>query len=422
MAAVGKAITSSSSRRLIVENAQTSSDDIRGGIRLKLEKFSLVLEQGIRWYRDTSSFSASGFQEGNSTRPFLGRDLFLDGYSGRNDFEGTIPFSTGIATWEPIRQLTLRAKVAYSLADMNSAFGDLASGNFFQSPGLAIFYSQGGRQALGSAKRPSINGDFSTEWQPVERLLIQERFNIRRFHTSGSLLTDFNFAGITSLLNPVDDPFTLSEFAGTFLSNKLDSQEILATVFITPRFSVRGGHRFESKELEVEDPADDPSRSLFSWDRNLLILGAAYKHNSRNRFAVDFELGRTDQPPIFRTDPIDFYRLRIHGKVSPHPSLLISGNAVIFENKDDRPDIDFDLQSRGYGLQILYTPTERISFSAEYERSEVDSALIFIVPQNLSEARSLFLDRGEDYRVRLFYRAWTLWVFSDLFEPWRCFV
>ena len=380
---------------IIGENAQTSSDDIRGGIRWKREKFSLLLEQGIRWYNDKSSFFASGFQQGNLTRPVIGQDLFLEDYSGQNDFKGTVPFTSGIVSWEPVRQLALRAKVSYSLADMNSGFSELASGNFFQFPGLAIFYNQGGRRALGEVKKPSLYGDFSADWQPTEWLLIQERVNIRRFHVSGSLLTDLNFAGITSLLGPVNDPLEVSEFADTFLSNDLDSQEIVATVFITPRLSIRGGHRFESKRLILEDPSAGAGRSEFSWDRNLLILGGAFQFNSRNRLSVDFELGRTDQPPIFRTDAADFHRLRIQGKFSPRPSLVISGNATVFNNRDDQPDIDFDLESRGYGLQVFYSPFERFSWTVEYERSQVDSDLIFIIPQTLSQARSLYLDRGD---------------------------
>lgn len=380
---------------LIGEDAQSSSDAIRGGIRWKREKFSLMLEQGVRWYDDKSSFFASGFQEGNSTRPVLGEDLFLDGYSGQNDFEGTIPFSSGIITWEPLRQLAVRAKVSYSLADMDPAFSDLASGNFFQFPGLAIFYNQGGRQDLGQVKRPSLNGDFSAEWQPADWLLIQERFNIRRLDVSGSLATNLSFAGITSLLGPVEDPFNLSELADTFLANDLESQEIVATVFITPRFSIRGGHRFESKSLILEDPSSGTARTEFGWDRNSLILGGAFQFNSANRLSVDFELGRTDQPPIFRTDSVDFQRLRILGKLSPRPSLIISGNASLFDNRNDQPDIDYEFDSHGYGLQVLWAPFDRFSWTAEYERTELNSDLLVVIPQNLSRVPSTYVERGD---------------------------
>jgi hypothetical protein len=367
-------------------DVDTHSDDLNFGVNFTASQFSLRLEQGFRWYRDTSPFLAPGFQEGNSSRPVFGRDIVLNNYAGQNDVEGTIPFSTAVGVYHPFDSLLLRGKVSYSMGDVNSNFSDAIDGTFFSFP-LQAFYQGQEKQALGRAKRPNLFGDFSVTWQPFKRFRILESLNIRRSHVSGSAQIENAFLNVDPLFQPGIIPrLETSSLLDTFLSRNLTIQELQGVFYLSPRFSVRAGHRFEHKEVGLSED--------FAYDRNVLILGTAYEFSARSTIALEYELGRTDQP-IFRTDVVDFDRLRLRGRFHPFDSLQLSGSVTLFDNNNDIPEIDLTSRQRSYTLQFTYTPVARISISGAYERSELDSDLLFIIPQSFQPDRSIYAERSD---------------------------
>ena len=288
--------------------------------------------------------------------------------------------------YQPFDTLLLRGKVSYSMADVNSNFSEVIDGTFFSFP-LSAFYQGAEQQARGAVKRPNLFGDFSATWQPFERLRILERLTIRRSHVSGSAQIQNAFLNVDPLLQPgIIDRLETSSLVDTFLSRNLTIQELQGIFYVSPQFSVRAGHRFEHKEIELQE--------RFAWNRNILILGTAYEFSARNTLALEYELGRTDQP-IFRTDVVDFYRLRLRGRLHPTESLQVSGSVTLFDHDNDIPEIDFTSRQRSYALQFTYTPVPRISISGGYERRDMDTDLLFIVPQTFLPDRSIYSERGD---------------------------
>lgn len=368
-------------------NLDTRSNDLRGGVQFSFSRFSLLLEQGVRWYGDETEFSSFGPQQGNVTRPFLGRDIVLEEYNGSNDFDATIPFSNAVAVYTPWDQLALRGRVSYSMADLDPIFSETFSGNFFSFP-LQAFHGQQIQQASGRVKQPNLLGDFTAEWQPWRRFRIIERVNIRRLHVSGSLLSNSTFLNVDPVLGgAVTDELQTSVPFNTFLALDQDTQELQGQFFITPRAAIRIGHRFERKQAKLEERE-------FSWDRNVLLTGFSYQFTGRNRIAVDYELGRTDQA-IFRTDPLDFHNLRVRGAFSPFSSLEFSGSVVLFDHENELESIDFTADNRSYSAQFTYTPATRFSITGQYQRTDIRTDLLFIIPQTFVTDRSIYEERGD---------------------------
>ncbi len=373
----------------IRSDTEISSDDIRGGATFKLrDNLTLFLEQGFRWFRDGTHFSQSGFQEGNSDRDLLGEQIFLDGYSARNDFEGTIPYSTALLNWRPDSTLSVRAKMAYSMSDSDPTFDEETSGNFFATQPLAMFYPSSTGDAVGKVKKPNLYGDFSADWQPHWRVAVQERFSFRKRHISGDSLINRTFFNVDPLLSPdTIDQLDETLIAGRFLSVDQYRQEILGIIGVNREFSLRVGYRYQKQEADLD--GDEFSRS-----RNILILGAGLRFSARNNVTVDYEYGNADDP-ILRTDTVDSHRLRLRLRLTPIDSVQINGNFNLFDNADDLPEIDLEQRNRDYGLQVSYVPTDRISFSADYQRTNFYSNLIFIVPQTFEPGRSIYRERGD---------------------------
>ncbi len=100
------------------------------GSLFRTGSFSVIIEQGFRWFNDRTQYTGPA-QEGNSDRPVIGRDVYLDGYEGNyNTRTRAIPYSIAKATWQPLDVLTLESRVSYSIADMQTNFYESMSGNF----------------------------------------------------------------------------------------------------------------------------------------------------------------------------------------------------------------------------------------------------------------------------------------------------
>ena len=73
----------------------------------------------------------------------------------------------------------------------------------------------------------------------------------------------------------------------------------------------------------------------------------------------------------------------------------MSGSVTLFDHDNDIPGIDFTSRQRSYALQFTYTPVPRISISGGYERRDMDTDLLFIVPQTFLPDRSIYSERGD---------------------------
>ncbi len=371
---------------LLEADADQQANDLGGGVQFEWPQLTLVLEQGFRWYRDQTVLRSDGFQPGNSSRRIFGQDIVLDEYLGRQDVDGVVSFSNASAVWQAHRTLLLRGRFSYGLADWDSTFTDATQGVFFSFPPDAIFYQSRDLLSQGTAKRPSLWGDFSADWRPHSRIQFTERFRTRRYHVSGSTLNLLVFGNVEPVLeNRVIDRLEQSTLLNTLLATDLNVQEFQAQFWATPRLALRAGHRYEKKDVEVGQ--------LLSWTRHVLVLGGSYDFR-RGRISADYEFGDTDRP-IFRTDPVDSDRLRINGRFRPWKSLQFTGSANLFDHDDDLPSIDFTSRSRDWSLQFDYTPRDRLIVSGTYERSSFRSDLSILIPQTFQTDRSLYRERGD---------------------------
>jgi hypothetical protein len=407
------------------KNLDFSSDDLRGGIVFLSSRLSFRVEQGARWFRDRSELFSPGFQGGNSSAPFLGRDMVLDRYQSWQDVKsGAMPHSSAWASFRPVDQLLLQGRVSYSMADLRTRFQESLAGSFFSLFDVRGFYSRAETDVSGTVKRPDLYADFSAQWRPLRRLQVVERVEIRRAHVSGSRflrqsLFDLELRPSGRFLDRLDTESLLDAFIG-WDTDRVQSE---AQIFVTPELTLRAGHRYETRKLELDAAAltspgfEPPSEGLnaFDWTRNVLILGGTYRLSGRNRISVEYELGRTDQP-IMRTDPADFDRLRIQGRLSPFERLEFNGSASLFDHEES--SLDFTSRSRVYSLQFTYRPLNRLAVAGHWERSDFHTRIPYLIPQilawdtftfdELGDYGSLYVDAQlmRNSRLSLGYSVW----------------
>lgn len=370
---------------LLNKDLDFSSDDVRGGVVVDLQRISFRLEQGARRYRDQSTYLAEDPQTGNSTVPYLGRQLFLDRAHGNQDVKSrAIPYSTAALTARPMDQLTLQGRFSYSMADFRTSYFESLSGNFFSFPELRAFYSGLENRTSGTLKQPNLYLDLSAQWQPVPWLRIVERFRTHRHHVSGYRAARLTYFNVDRQLNPRLLPRLDQEsLLDSFLAVNSDSQQIEAQVFPYRGLMLRGGYRYQRRELELD--------RTFEQETDTLLLGGSYRLSGRNHFGVDYERGRTDRP-IFRTDRKDFDRVRIHGRTAPWAKLEFSGNVTLMDQESEI--VDFTSDTRLYNAQFIYRPMERLTVTGQWERSQLDTSIPYLIPQTFTWDNFSFREFG----------------------------
>jgi hypothetical protein len=372
------------------------ANDYRAGFDLRLGSFSLLLEQGIRHYRDRSDYQATGFQQGNVQRPVLGRLTNLDEYNANHQMTANIPFSSGTARFQPWEALSLRARVSYSMANLSPNFSDQAAGNFFSRP-LAAFYAGSVHQTLGTVRKPNLFGDFSADFRPFDRLRLLQGFSTRHFNVSGTAFSNNLFLQVDPLLEQgIRERVVEQTPFNTRLSMDHKTHQLQGMFFLTPRLMARLGHRWERREVDVlpivEGPFEPTRRPR--WNRNVLIAGLGYDFARRTRVALEYEYGVTDAA-IVRTDTVDFHRARLRGSYSPFEALEFHGSATLFNNQNDLENIDFTARERDYSLQFNYTPLRRVTVVGDYSRNRVHTSILYIVPQTFLTDRFFYRERGD---------------------------
>lgn len=383
---------------LVHENLDFSSDDLRLGLLFSGHQLSLLVEQGGRWYRDRSPFSVTGPQEGNSTRPYIGEQIYLDSYSATQDVKSRIiPYSTLRLTFNPNPSFRAQARVAYSQADFRTSYYQGMTGNFFSFPSLRAFYDGLESYSSGRFKTPNLMTDVSAEWQVIPRLTFVERFRARRSHISGSGLTSAVLSNVDFLGVQADQAqYEIESLIESMLGQSYDRQQLEARFSVTRHLLLRVGHRYERRAYDfepttlegpVQPPAPFANRGSFELKRNVALVGGSYRLSARNRIAVDYEHGWADQP-IFRTDVTDFDRLRIQGRLSPSEQLEFTGIVSLLDHQDDF--VDFTSENRTYSLRFDYRPSVWLGISGQWDRQNFDTSIPYRVPQDFSIAISEF--------------------------------
>jgi hypothetical protein len=364
----------------------TYSNDIRGGVNLGFSSFSLLLEQGFRQHREKTNLFTSGFQPGNSLRPIFGRDIILNDYQANHDSTVNIPFSNGAAVWRPVESLTLRANAAYSMANLKPHYSDSLAGNFFSLPLLAFFQGQR-QQVFSQVKKPNFFGDFSAEWEAFGRFRLVENLKTHNYHVSSMALSNLVYLQFEPVLEQgIREQFGQEVREDQFLSFDNLTQELQGLFYVTPRFIARLGHRYERREMQLQD--------RFEFSRNVLLAGLSYDFTAGNRVSAEYEYGKTNRP-ILRTDIVDFQRARLRGRLTPFNGLQLEGSAMLFDHENDEASqIDFTSRTRDYALQLNYTPARRFSFSGGWERNTIRTNLLYIIPQTFTLDRSRYREKG----------------------------
>jgi hypothetical protein len=361
----------------VATRIEDSTNNFRGGVRFETSRFHVTLEQGGTTFENNQRLFTSDPNSGNRNTPYLGRTLFLNNLAQTYDITGSSIYSKVLFTGRPIDWIDVYANFLYAQPKTEGNLMSTAQGNFVQ--GSTAFVPTEQFLIVSTAKQPHTSANGGFELRPFRRVRILESFLTDRFHTSGSLVSPTVF----------DDRLVVNY-----------NQQLIELLFdITPRLTVRGGHKYVWGDAVTRAP-------LLAMDFRLSqegklkthagVGGITYRFTQKLSAYADFEVGRSDVV-YFRTGVRDYERVRLRGSYQPISTLTLTGTYSYFHNDNPGSDGGYRFDSRNTSAGFIWTPksSKNMRFVGEYGRTTFWSDTMYIVPTDLSaRERSFYRDNG----------------------------
>jgi hypothetical protein len=156
-------------------------------------------------------------------------------------------------------------------------------------------------------------------------------------------------------------------------------------------------HRYAFTDVTNNDSEDTVTTDM---SRRGVDFGVVYRPASWLRLGLDYEDNKVNHP-IERTDLFDYNRVNFDWQVGTWKGFSFNGRIWHRNNEDPAADIDLHDHYTDYSAGLNYDPNERISLGVDYTHTDLASDLLFVIPQNLTTARSVFNERVNGFGGRL---------------------
>ena len=377
----------------IRNDVNDATDLYRGGVRLEFDRWHVTLEQGATKFRDDQRVFSTEANPGNRTVPILGQTLRLTDALQSYGIRGDSVFARVNFTASPFSWLGVHSQYLYSMQETDVRYSEAANGNFILL-NAARFYNRLSLGVNGEANRPQASGTLGFEIRG-RRFRVFQTVMTDRLHNASDI-------AVTERLFFAGSPEQASQ---AFVADRLEwnyhRQQTDVLFDVTKSFTLRGGYRFQWGDARSRPGDLGPTAELVrgleesKLRRHVGLAGATYRPNAKFSLNAEFEASN-GQRTFFRTSLQDYTKFRLIGRYQLTPSFLITGNFRFLDNQNPAPGVDYDFRSRYQTLGVYWTPKGGKVFSilAEYARSTLRSDISYIVPQEISRARSFFRDNG----------------------------
>jgi hypothetical protein len=367
------------------------TDNFRGGVRMEFGRFHVALEQGGTRFKDDQGASDVMHNAGNFIGPFLGHTLSLNSLSELYRVRGDSIYTKALVAANPYSWMSVTGQFVYSQPHTDINYTEASAGSFYLQR-ILQFYSAGQDVLTGDANMPHSSGNVTVEIRPFSRLRIVEYWMTDRFHNaSGALLAENLLVGAT--------PLTDSQIANNRLILNYNQQEIDGYYDLTSKLTLRGGYRYEWGNTDVLAPIltglNSESANL---RRNVGIAGVNYRVGQKFRVTADAE-GSSSGETYFRTSLQNYEKARIRASYDLLSTLRVAADFSLLNNSNPDPSVRLDFSSKVESASVFWTPNgaKWANLLVDYSRSAIHSSILYLVPQTLSPATSIYKENAHSF-------------------------
>jgi hypothetical protein len=353
-----------------------ATNNYRAGVRFELNRFHATVEAGGTTFKQDDETTFAGQNPGNRTTPVLGQQPVLNSLRQAYGIRGNSVYTRGLLTANLSSRVNFYGQFLYSQPTTDVTYTELAGGNFL-NPALLLFGGQFG-VASGFAIQPHVSANGGVEVRATNRLRITESISTDRQHDSGFGL--FNQALFQSLSNPA---LIASSSVAQNRLQIVNYTTVETNLFydVSSKLTVRGGYRYVTGNAEVPAPTLSQIGPFETGDlrRHIALAGATYRPMQKLSLSLDYEGGVSDQI-YFRNSLNNYNRGRAQARYRANSALTVLFNFQVLDNQNPDQNIRFDFLSLHFSAGVYWTPknAKRISVSAEYDRTWVNSDILYL--------------------------------------------
>ena len=336
------------------------TNSFRGGVRIELSRVHISLEQGGLKFSDDERALTADRNLGNRSTPFLGQQLLLNSLAQTWRVRGDSIFSRGAVVARPTGWADVHAEFLFSQPSSDVRYSHEATGRFVMMNTL-VFSDRTQTTLFSDARMPHSTAGAGFELRPHRRLRIIESWLTDRLHNSSLLFVNHN------------------------------RQRLEAIFDLTPRLSLRGGHRYSWGDARNRSGIFGPLTGFDTgeYQRHSGLGGVSWRPVDKMSFHADFEGGSADRV-FFRTGFREERRLAARARWQPLTSLSFSTRYLWWNNDD--PAVDFTSRDATASLMWLPAGGKLMTLSADYSRSTMRSDITYLIPQGFIPELSRYRD------------------------------
>ncbi len=370
----------------ILSPLRREGNDFRVGADARLGPIDLSFEQGMRYFKEDSSYLINGINAGNNPTNTSVLNTFRRDLPTR----GRIPYTRLSLHSLVAKKLDLTGRFIYQSATTRFTLLETATGKDASNNNTIDSFT-----ASGDTKRPTALGDFGVTIVATDRLRISDTVRINAFHIDGgdrlneALLRTTAAGGTVAPL-----------FVDTLSFRTTSSRKAINTIEVDydfhRNFSAHVGHRYTDRHIEldslnltVSQPAPAPGEpDVFNNRTNTYFWGFRARPVKIWTTYFDFEKGATDN--VFtRTDNYDFTNVRVRSILKPASTLSINTSVVAKDNRNPSltdaitlQDFGADVNSRIYTASVDWSPHAKFSLDSGYTHTHLtsDAVIVFFAP------------------------------------------
>lgn len=371
-----------------------SSDEYRFGVEFGRTHFGGFVEQAFRHSKEDWRLTpTSGLLGGNNPGSTLGIPVFLTDLLRNDHNRGNASITRAFLRWAPIPAVQMSGHASYINADQSFRQDLFSSGSFVSVPNRRIYPSE--RDAVGStAQMPGLLAGGDIVIQPFSRLTLLDSYQVYQFHSDGggsSASTLFNSLPLSGPQTP--ETVTLLEPLDSRIAFNTRRNTLEGTIRWNDNIGFRLGYRYQFQEAKQppKETAQGERPAHIESNQHMPLAGIDFKIFSGLQLTAEFEKGYTDAV-FYRTMPKNFTRFRVRARSQLGKMVRATAFMNLFDHRNGLAGVDLSGHNRGYGFSFSLAPSDRISLTMDYQKSDVDSNLRILVPQTLTAARSFFAD------------------------------
>lgn len=363
--------------------------EVRGGIRVELDRFHATVEQGGRRFHDGQSVYSTETLAGNRSTPYLGQILSLTQGSQLYRVRGEAEHTRALVTTSPFHWLDLSGSFIRSRPKTYSELNQLVRGKVVDPNDPLLVLLGTTDYFFGNATMPHISGSAAAEARLGPRIRIRESWETDRFHTTG-----INMLRSLQLLSPTATAaLTLTD--GERLEVNRHRQQIEAIWDVSKQLTIRGGHRYEwgRSLMKASTYSQGAPYDRLEMERQGGVFGFVLRPVQRVSLNGDMEF-IDGIKTYYRTGLYDHTRLRFQTRFQLPKNLFFNANYNRLTNENPNPDVRYwyEAEAISGSLQWLPGAGKNVAIIAEYQRSKIRSDINYLYPLGLFPVASNYRD------------------------------